>query len=91
MMNDINCGAFTSYHKEIPKEILEFFYQTTKDIVGVGYDPISYATQVVAGTNYSFFCNAKPVYPHAIEYAVLIEIYRPLKGEPHITKIIKVH
>jgi hypothetical protein len=48
------------------------------------------AHQVVSGNNYRFFTNAKGVYPGAVDYAALVEIYAPLQHPAHITSIKKV-
>ncbi|QZT38434.1 hypothetical protein K5X82_05940 [Halosquirtibacter xylanolyticus] len=91
MKDSANCGCFTAYKKEIPSVVLTIFDEATNKLTGVAYEPLNYASQVVNGTNYSFFCNASPLYPESFEYAVLIEIYKPLEADPYITKIQKVH
>ncbi|MEL7020767.1 MAG: hypothetical protein AAGK47_04110, partial [Bacteroidota bacterium] len=42
--------------------------------VGVDYTPIAVATQVVAGTNYAFLCNAKAVVPGSSNKLALVKI-----------------
>ncbi len=82
-------GRWTPYSCRISKEAGEIFDKVLQGLTGVKYEALSVATQVVAGTNYSFFCNAQIVYPKAPYYPVLIEVYAPLpgQGDPHITQI----
>jgi hypothetical protein len=82
-------GAYTTFSCDISKEAKDVFTKVFKDHVGVNYTPVAVATQVVAGTNYAFFCNAKGVYPNAINQAALVNIHQPLpgQGEPNITGI----
>jgi hypothetical protein len=80
-------GGWSTYNSEITDEATEVFETVTQGLVGVSYEPVAFATQVVAGTNYSFFCNAKAVVPSAPNKAVLIDIYQPLEGSAHITHI----
>lgn len=70
----------------------------TKDIfakamagpVGVGYTPLIVATQVVAGANYLYMCNAQDVVPGATARPVEVIISQPLSGPPHKTSIKNV-
>ena len=63
------------------------FDKVFEHFVGCKYDPLAVATQVVSGTNYSFFCNAKGVYPDALNQGAIVNIYQPIQGDPHITGI----
>ena len=80
-------GGWTTFSCKLTKEASQVFETAFKDFVGVVYSPVAFATQVVSGTNYSFFCNAKPVYPNAPNQAAMVNIYQPLEGPPHITEI----
>ncbi|MPQ48037.1 hypothetical protein GCQ56_13605 [Marinifilum sp. N1E240] len=80
-------GAYTPYSSKISNEELNVFINATKEILGVHYTPVAVASQVVSGVNYRFFCNAKDVYPNAINEAALIEIYKPLDGAARICEI----
>jgi hypothetical protein len=42
---------------------------------GVQYEPLAVRTQVVAGTNYDFFCNAKVVAPGTEWYQAMVQIF----------------
>jgi len=83
-------GGWTPYSTTVPAEAKKVFDSVIKGLLGVHYTPLAVATQVVAGTNYRFFCNAKGVYPNALNEAVIIQIYQPLKDAAHITSIKKV-
>lgn len=63
------------------------FDKALNGLCGVGYEPLLVATQVVAGTNYRFFCNAQVVYPNAPHYAAMVQIFNPLNNDPHISSI----
>jgi hypothetical protein len=91
-MTNVMPGGWSPYGCKISKEAAEIFKALTKDLVGVNYEAVACATQVVAGTNYSFFCNSQVVYPDSSYYPVLLDIYVPLpgQGEPHITQIKKL-
>jgi hypothetical protein len=65
----------------------EIFAKATKGLLGVGYTPLLVATQVVAGTNYFYICNARMVVPEAQPFSAEVIIFQPLKGDPHITSI----
>ena len=84
-------GGWSIFRTGITKEEKHIFEEAFKGFVGVSYSPIAVATQVVQGTNYSFFCNAKGVYPNAPNQAAMVTIYDPLNGIAHITKIEMVN
>lgn len=80
-------GGWTIFSCDITKEANKAFETALKGHVGVKYSPVSFASQMVSGMNYSFFCNAKGVYPGADNQAAIVDIYQPLEGDPHITEI----
>jgi hypothetical protein len=83
-------GGWTPYSCVISPEAQKAFDTAFKGFVGVKYIPVAVATQVVAGVNYCFFCNARVVYPKAPNKAAMILIYAPLDGPPTIISIIWV-
>jgi hypothetical protein len=83
-------GGWTPYSIQISPEATAVFKKALNGLVGVDYIPLAVATQVVSGTNYRFFCNAKVVYPDAPNEAAIIQIYQPLQGDPHIVSITRV-
>lgn len=80
-------GGWTPFSSEINAKEQEVFKEALDGLMGVNYTPVAVSTQVVNGTNYSFFCNAQPVYPGAKTEGAMVEIYAPIEGEPHITEI----
>ncbi len=76
--------------RPLTKEDQAVFDEAMKGFVGVGYKPKSVATQVVAGVNYRFICDAQPVYPGARPYEAMVEIYKPLEGSAVITHISRI-
>lgn len=80
-------GAYTA-QRPLSKEDLALFRSVTADLDGVRYVPESVATQIVAGTNYRFVCEA--VVPGKAEiYRAEITVFQPLpgRGAPRITAI----
>lgn len=86
-MKDALLGGWTTYSCKLSDDAKKVFKKAFKDFVGVSYTPVAVATQVVAGVNYSFFCNAQGVYPNAPNEGALVSIYDPPGGKPHITGI----
>lgn len=88
-MSPAQPGSWTDFNFNISHDARKAFDAAMHGLVGVGYKPLAVATQVVAGTNYCFLCEATPVYPGATSYAAKVYIYQPLHGQhPHITQII---
>lgn len=87
MSESSKVGGWSTFSCDLTKEASEVVKTALKDLIGVSYSPVAFANQVVSGTNYSFFCNAKAVYPNAPNQAVMIDIYQPLEGPPHIKEI----
>jgi hypothetical protein len=83
-------GGWTTYSCQITEDASKIFEEAFQGFVGVSYTPVAFATQLVSGTNYSFFCNAKAVYPNAPNQAAMVDIYQPLEGLPHITEITPI-
>lgn len=83
----IQVGAWTQYRTELTKEELSIFTAAFKDFVGVDYQAVAIATQLVNGTNYSFFCNARGVSPHATDVPAMVEIYLEPNSLPIITNV----
>ena len=83
-------GGWTPYSTPLSVEAQKVFDSVIKGLMGVHYTPLAFATQVVQGINYRFFCNAQGVYPNALNEATIIQVYKLLQGEAHITSIKKV-
>ncbi|RPH30731.1 MAG: hypothetical protein EHM93_15350 [Bacteroidales bacterium] len=84
-------GAWSVFTCKIDEQAKHAFEEALHDLVGVHYSPVVVSQQVVAGMNYRFFCNSKVVYPHSLNGAAIVSIYKPLQGKAHITSITPIH
>ncbi len=89
-MSDEMVGGWTAFSFAITEEAKNVFEEALKGLVGVNYTPFAFATQVVEGINYCFLCKGKVVYPDAPERVFKVNIFSPLKGDPHITQILEI-
>ncbi len=80
-------GAYTPFKTEISPEEKDVFKKAMGQILGVNYEPLAVASQVVSGVNYKFFSNATPVYPDAATKPVMVKIYRQTDGTVHLLEI----
>ncbi len=73
----------------ITDELREIFDKATETLTGVNYVPKKLiATQLVAGMNYKFLCDATVVYPGAKAHEAILIIYKDLKGNASVIEII---
>ena len=86
---DTLVGGWTTYSCDISAEEMEVF-KSAVTLDGVDYTPVVVASQVVSGMNYSYFCNAKGVYPGALNEAVMIDIYAPINEKPILRGITRI-
>lgn len=86
-MLDNRVGAYNTYTCDISPEAKKSFDEAVAEIIGVDYTPVAVSTQVVAGLNYKFFCNARAVTPSAYNEAAIVSIYASLEGTAHVTDI----
>lgn len=80
-------GAYSAYTCEIDAPAKQAFEEALKDLLGVTYTPVAVSQQVVAGTNYRFFCNTESATRFPIMGSAIVSIYKPLEGSAHITGI----
>ncbi|MCL2053404.1 MAG: hypothetical protein FWG90_03040 [Oscillospiraceae bacterium] len=73
--------------RNLTDEDLAVFEEAMADVDGVTYVPLTVSTQVVAGTNYRFLCNATGVYPGAEPTLKYVTIYQDLDGNLEVTDI----
>ena len=74
--------------KTVTPELQEMFEKAMEGLVGVTYEPLELvATQLVAGTNYMFYCNGTTVTNPPVTKAYFVTIYQPLEGAPEILAI----
>lgn len=90
-MSESRIGGWTTYSPEITAEANKVFNTAMEGLVGMKYSPVAFASQITSGTNYCFFCNAKCVFPGAVNDAAMVSIYQPPGELPHVieTKRIK--
>ncbi len=87
--NERLVGGWTPFH-ELTAQDREVFNEATEGkILGVNYDPYLVSTQVVNGTNYRFKCHAS-VPPSNVIWEAIVEIFKPINGEAHVTQIIRL-
>ncbi len=64
------------------------FDAAMQGLTGVSYKPLALlSTQVVAGVNYRFLCEATAVYPGAEPYYAVVTVYQALDGTAQILDI----
>lgn len=81
------CGGFTKF-RPVEEEDLKLFEEVKEGLTGVNYEPLIVATQVAAGTNYNFICNAEAVVLAPRPYLAEISIFKPLPSEKEAKPII---
>ncbi|CAM1342085.1 hypothetical protein [Tenacibaculum amylolyticum] len=83
-------GGWTTY-ESLTIVDRKVFNEATKNgkILGVNYTPEKVATQVVAGMNYRFKCDAS-LSPSEVIWQAIIVIYQPLDGKAHIVSITRL-
>lgn len=79
-------GAYSIYHAVTEEE--NAIFRSAMNLVGVDYEPLAVATQVVAGRNYRFVCNAKVVSSQENNYLALVTIFQPLPNQEPNTPVI---
>lgn len=89
--NDVQYGEWSTL-RDLTEHDREVFNAALKDFVGVAYEPLQVASQLVAGTNYCFICHAKTSTLHPQEYNAQVMIFAPLPGAgtPIITSIVRI-
>lgn len=72
-------GGFTP-QRPLGEKDAELFRQATSQLSDVRYTPVSVATQVVAGINYRFICEAETVTEQPEHFRAEIVVFVPLPG-----------
>ena len=74
---------------EITEQAGAAFEKAMEGFTGVNYVPVALlSTQLVAGTNYRFACQARTVEPDAEASWALVTVYQDLQGGAEITEIV---
>ena len=85
-------GAFTKF-RALEEEDRKVFDEAMQGFVGVKYEPLIVATQIVAGTNFKLICNATTLTNPPRDFTAELTIFRPLPAEgahPVITGISEI-
>ncbi len=81
-------GWKPSENPEITEELKVIFDRGTETLTGISYIPVAYlGSQVVAGTNHAFLCQAVTAYPGSLETALgyaIVYLYENLTGQVSI-------
>lgn len=91
-MTNTTTGGWSNFNFTLDDDAKKVYEEALKGFVGVGYTPLAFATQVVAGMNYCFLCKGVLATPGAQQTAVKLYVYAPLPGQgsPHISQIINI-
>ncbi len=75
----------------VTEELRNLFDQGTAAITGVSYIPVAYlGSQVVAGTNHAFLCQAVTAYPGSLDTPpawAIVYLYQDLGGNVSVLSI----
>ena len=72
----------------VTEERQAIFDKGMEGLLGVGYTPVAYlGSQVVAGTNHAFLCQATVVAPNAKPFWAIVYLYENPQGEVSILNI----
>ena len=72
----------------VTEELKELFDKGTETLTGVAYLPVAYlGSQVVAGTNHAFLCQAVTVVPGAVPRWTVVFLYEDLQGNVSLMNI----
>lgn len=85
----LGSGGWSPYREVTPQD-QKIFNEALAGLLGVQYTPTLVSTQVVNGTNYRYQANATVPGPTPYTWQVIVEIYVPINGTPHLVQIIKV-
>ncbi len=84
-----DAGGYSEFRKLTREEQL-IFDQALEGLVGAGYTPLLVSTQVVAGLNYRFYCDAVGITNPPMYFNAYVYVFRSLEGEIKLTKIARV-
>lgn len=90
MEHEQRMGGWTTFETTITVDEKKAFDEATNGLVGVGYEPVAVATQVVSGMNYRFFCNSTTVTAHPSTDAAIVEVHQDLNGHSKLVEVKSV-
>lgn len=87
----MSVGSYSKY-RMVTNEDLEIFNEAKKDLIGVEYEALIVAQQVVSGINYKFVCNARLPHIPDSPYLATMTVYSPLPGQgaPEVIDIKRI-
>ena len=84
-------GWQASADPAVTEALRAVFEKGMEGLLGVSYTPVVYlGSQVVAGTNHAFLCQATVVYPGAQPYYTIVYLYEDLQGNVTILNIAEL-
>nr|WP_315172156.1 hypothetical protein [uncultured Flavobacterium sp.] len=83
-------GGWQSWNIPSSEDATNALHNALVGIVGATYKPYASTLQVVAGLNFCLLCEQTIVIPDSPKYASLVYAYQDLKGNAHISQIIKI-
>jgi hypothetical protein len=84
-------GGWQNWQFTVTRKTEAILHEATKPLLGVSYKGLAVDTQLVAGMNYCFLCEAEVSIVKASPYPALVWIYQPLQGSPHVEEIQVIH
>ena len=73
--------GWSNFDFTLTPEAKHVFESAIPGLVGVKYTPFAFATQVVAGTHYSFLCEAESVSRNPASTVVKMRIFQALDND----------
>ncbi|MCL2020019.1 MAG: hypothetical protein FWG70_09710 [Oscillospiraceae bacterium] len=83
-------GSFTK-SVAMSDDAQKVFDKALESLSGVSYEPLAYATKVVNGIVYRFFCSAEVVVPEAKPFDAYVFVLVPPGGEPTMFDIKQIN
>lgn len=77
-MSPRTAGNWSSFEFTLTPEAKHVFAEATSGLLGVKYTAFAFATQIVAGTGYSFLCEGVAANRSPATTVVKMRIYQPL-------------
>jgi len=77
-------GGYSDWSFRLTPDAIKVFNEATKRLMVVKYEPIAFASQVVAGTNYTFLAKSQPVIPNPTVGVCKIHVFVPLPNQGEI-------
>ena len=86
--NNLVGGWTPAADPTVTEELQAVLDKALESLMGVHYVPVAYlGSQLVAGTNHAFLCQATVVYPDAQPRWVILYLYQDLQGNVTIMNI----